>query len=148
MNTPAEVAEYRALEEAIPPHATVLENVAFAYLLDNRREHYLEASLPAMASPPPAPGWPIFSDGEALGQWLVSHGVDYLVYSYGDEAMQNDKMLPARIKDRKESEIVRSTNIAVLRAHEQYWELAKSRKRVFDDGKIFALDLKQRQDGK
>jgi hypothetical protein len=42
--------------------------------------------------------------------------------------------------------IVRSTNMAVLRAHEQYWELAKSRKRVFDDGKIFALDLRRRQE--
>ncbi len=147
LNTATEVAQYGALQEALRPHATVLENVTYAYLLDNKRETYLEASLPAMASPPPAPGWPVFRDGEALGQWLTSHGVDYLIYSYGDEAMQDEKTLSKAIRDPKTTVIVRSTNVATLRAHEQYWELARIRRRVFDDGAIFALDLRQRTAG-
>jgi hypothetical protein len=144
LNDAAEQARYKALQDALPAHAKVLENVTYAYLLDNRRETYLEASLPGMASPPPAPGWPVFGDGEALGEWLTGHGVDVLIYSYGDEAMQDERTLVKAIADPKTTVIVRSTNVATLRAHEQYWELAKTRKKVFDDGTIFALDLRQR----
>ena len=141
--SPTVVAEYRQLEEAVPQGAVALQTVAYPFLLDNTHATYYEASLPAMASPPPAPGWPIFSSGETLGKWLVSHQVRYLIYSYGDLALQRDFEMPARIADPRTPVILRSTWTANLRAHAQYLELGATRKHIFDDGHIFVLDLTQ-----
>jgi hypothetical protein len=141
LNTPAELASYHAAQASIPPGAVVIENATYGYLFDNTRNTIYEASLPAMASPPPAPGWPILSGGEALAAWLQSHGVRYLIYSYGDEARQETEVLPIRIADLRESIVVRATQMAALKANHQFLELSRTRRKTFDDGMLFVLDL-------
>ena len=141
LNSSEELAEYRALQAAVPQNAVVLETVGYPYLLDNRRATYYEASLPALASPPPAPGWPILSDGEALGEWLRQHQVQYLMYSYADHAFQFDELMPKYIADPQWPLILHLTWIANLKAHAQYLELARNHRHVYDDGKIFLIDL-------
>jgi hypothetical protein len=141
LNTPAELASYYAAQASIPPGAVAIENATYGYLFDNTRNTIYEASLPAMASPPPAPGWPILSGGEALAAWLQSHGVRYLIYSYGDEARQETEVLPIRIADLRESIVVRATQMAALKANHQFLELSRTRRKTFDDGMLFVLDL-------
>jgi hypothetical protein len=141
LNPPDIVAEYKAVETSLPANSVALVTVNYPYLLDNRKNTYDEASLPAMASPPPAPGWPIFSNGEALGDWLLSHGVRYLIYEYDGRILIEDETMQQRIADTSQPVILRATWIAKLKAHEQYMELARGRQHIYDDGHIFVLDL-------
>jgi hypothetical protein len=144
LNTPFVQAEYRALQLAIPSGGVVLETVTYPYLFDFTRNTIYEASFPAIASPPPAPGWPIFSDGETLAAWLQTHGVRYLAYSFVDQKMDTDDLKRGN-ESPTTTAVVRATGIALLRSHEQYAELAKTRKHIYDDGSIYVLDLQERQ---
>ena len=143
LNTAATLAEYQNLQAALPPNSVVLEQVLFPYLLDNRKQTFYEASLPAMASPPPAPGWPILSDGNALAEWLLSHHVRYLMYSYGDSSGWPDPFLREQMANTAQTAIMHSTLTADYLAHQQYLQLYRTRHHVFDDGHIFVLDLQQ-----
>ena len=140
LNSAGVEAEYRAVQKALPAGAAAIESVTYPYLFDFRRNRIDEASFPGMASPPPAPGWPIFGSGEELGAWLQAHGVRYLIYAYVDQALDTKNELRNAADERKPA-VVRATGMALVLAHAQYDELARTRRRVYDDGSIYILDL-------
>lgn len=141
ITSPEVRSEYAALQAAIPPHGVVLETVAYAFLLDYRRQQIYMADVPGGASLPP--GWPARRSGEALADYLKSCGIRYLAYSYHDGVELNDEAATYTMHDPHATQWIHSENALQLDAHHQYEELAQTRRHLFDDGQLFVLDLEQ-----
>jgi hypothetical protein len=141
-------AQYAALEEAIPARSNALTSVLDPFLLDFRKSNILIADWPGAASP--KPGWPLWDNADSLAQFLLAHNIRYLIYSY------NDCNLPAEFPDchtaldslqsekranKNLTQWIREEAAVGYDARHQYEELGRTRHRIYDDGKIFILDL-------
>jgi hypothetical protein len=136
---PASVAaEYAAAQRAIPTDAAVLATVNNSFLLDYRAPNIFIADYPGASSLPP--GWPSQGDGEALAKYLLANNLRYLVYSYADFA-GFDQAAPHVISDPTRTQWIHSEAKITLRSHQQYVELAQTRRRLYDDGQMYVLDL-------
>jgi hypothetical protein len=131
-------AEYAAVQQAIPTDAPTLATVNNPFLFDYRTRSIKIADYPGAASLPP--GWPSHQDGEALARYLLANHLRYLVYDYGYFA-DFDREAPHVIADASRTEWIHSEAKIALRSHQQYAELARTRRRLYDDGNIYVLDL-------
>ena len=137
---PADVREeYAAMEAAIPRDGKVLETLNYSFLLDFGARDIYMADMPGGASLPS--GWPARQPGDALAKYLLDHGIRYLAYSYGDSASQPDEATLHQMNDTGATVWIRTEAEIVHGAHQQYRELAGSRRHLFDDGRIYVLDL-------
>jgi hypothetical protein len=135
--------EYVALNAALPRQGTVLETLNYPFLLDFARHRIFSADFPASASLPP--GWPIYGDGESFAHYLHGHGIRYLAYAYGDSAFLVDAEASAAQTNPSVTQAWRNILFLLLHAHHQYAQLAQTRRHIYDDGKIYVLDLEARQ---
>ena len=78
-----EILDYRTIQKSIPEGETILARVDKPFLLDFKRNTIFIADWPGEVSPPP--GIPSFQGSETLADYLLSHQIRYLVYSYGNE---------------------------------------------------------------
>ena len=138
--TPAPVqAEYAAIQAALPADGITLESVGYAFLLDYGTRPILMADIPGAASLPA--GWPAKQSGEALGAYLLDHHIRYLLYAYNDGVETSDAAALYTMHDPHATQWIHSENEIQLDAHHQFEELAQTRKHLYDDGKIYLLDL-------
>ena len=135
--------EYVALNAALPREGIVLETLDYPFLLDFTRHHIFSADFPASASLPP--GWPIFGNGESLARYLHGHGIRYLAYAYGDSAFLVDEEASAGQTNPSVTQAWRNILFLLLHGHQQYAQLARTRRHIYDDGRIYVLDLEARQ---
>jgi hypothetical protein len=135
--------EYAALNAALPREGILLETLDYPFLLDFARHRIFSADFPASASLPP--GWPIYGDGESLARYLHGHGIRYLAYAYGDSAFLVDEEASAGQTNPSVTQAWRNILFLLLHAHHQYAQLAQTRRHIYDDGKIYVLDLQARQ---
>jgi hypothetical protein len=131
-------AEYAAMQAAIPTNAAVLATVNDPFLLDFRAHSISIADYAGTASLPP--GWPSRQDGEALARYLLANNLRYLVYSYKDFA-GFDEGAPYVIHDASRTQWIHSQAAITLGSHQQYAELAATRRHLYDDGQMYVLDL-------
>jgi hypothetical protein len=131
-------AEYAAVQQAIPTDAAALASVDNPFLFDFRAHSIHIADYPGAASPPP--GWPARQDGEALARYLLANHLRYLIYDYAYFA-DFDLEAPHVIADASRTQWIHSEAQITLRSHQQYAELARTRLHLYDDGKIYILDL-------
>jgi hypothetical protein len=136
--SPAEEAAYRNMQLAVPPGQKILVRLDKNFLLDFRRNIIYINDLPGGASLPP--GIPIFKGPEALADYLLKHGIRYLAYSYGDEAAFSRHDYADRLKPNVNIWLRRGAQIA-YDFQDNCVLLGKSRKKLFDDGHMFVLDL-------
>ena len=141
--TPSVHAEYAAMQRALPPNLGsqadgTLATVGNSFLLDFRAHPIDIADYPGAASL--APGWPSRQDGEALAQYLLAHHLRYLVYNYADFA-GFDEGAPHVIADPSRTQWIHSEARIALRSHQQYAEVARTRRHLYDDGSMYILDL-------
>jgi hypothetical protein len=134
---PEERAEYAAMQQAIPADSSVLATVNDSFLLNFRAHDINVADFPGSAGLPP--GWPSQS-GDTLARYLLANRIRYLVFDYagfaGDEAIA-----PSALADPTRT-LWFHTEIAItLRSYHQFEELARTRRHLYDDGKMFVLDL-------
>jgi len=149
--TPASTrAEYKQLEAALPPGSTALTTVQNTFLLDFTRNNYLIADWAGAASP--KPGWPLWEDSEALAQFLLAHHVRYIIYGYEDCHLASNETSCQLVLDK--DQLKRRTDFTITQwireeaavgydARKQYMALSRTRRHIYDDGKIFILDLTQ-----
>jgi hypothetical protein len=135
---PAKLAEYAAMQHAIPTDEPTLATVGYSFLLDFRAHNISIADYPGTASLPP--GWPSRQNSEALANYLLAHHLRYLVYNYADFA-GFDHEAPHVITDASRTEWIHSQAKIALGSHQQYAELARTRRRLYDDGNMYVLDL-------
>ena len=65
----------------------------------------------------------------------------YLAYSYADGASETDRAAAEQSANPHNSQWIRAEAEIVLAAHRQYEELGRTRRRLYDDGHSFVLDL-------
>jgi hypothetical protein len=138
IDTPAEVSAYRDLQLAVPPGQKILVRMDKNFLFDFRRNSIYVNDLPGGASLPP--GIPIFKGPEVLANYLVQHGIRYLAYSYGDEATFSRALFGSRLEPQVNIWIRRGAEIA-FDFQDNVLALGKSRKKLYDNGRMFVLDL-------
>ena len=96
------------------------------------------ADFAGAASPPP--GWPARQGGEALARYLLANHLRYLVYDYAGFAGADHEAIHV-LGDPSRTQWIHSEAAIILDSHHQYAELAKTRRHLYDDGKIYVLDL-------
>jgi len=134
-----EVQTYKTLQQSVPPGVAILTRLDRPFLLDFKRNPVFLVDY-AEASPPP--GMPYSKGGEALARYLIPLPVRYVAYSYSDEAER--RSAPAH-------DVVSPWMRNQLRYTDDFEddleELAKTRRRIYDDGNNFVLDLLQSRTG-
>lgn len=75
---------YKNLSAAIPQNSGVLLRVDTPFLINSLHSKAFIADYPGSASP--APGMPVNQGPEALREYLLNQGVEYVVWGYANEA--------------------------------------------------------------
>lgn len=132
---------YQRLQEAVPPGVPFLARLDLPFLLDFRRNRVFLADSPGEVSPPP--GMPLGQGSEALASYLVSHEARYVAYSYRSQCGFTGEAMASRLLP-KGSSYLRAQTQMVLGVQKTLAELGQTRKRIYDDGEMFVLDLSQR----
>ena len=86
------------------------------------------------------PGIPVFKGSEAIASYLTEHGIRYLAYSYADEATFTKALFSGRLSPNVNIWIRRGAEIT-FDFQDNVAGLGRSRRRVFDDGKMFVVYL-------
>jgi len=134
------VLRHRKMQQSIPQGETVLTRLAYPFLLDFKRNRIFIADWPGGASLPP--GIPAFKGAEALANYLTSKSIRYVAYSYGDEALFWKKRFGKRVYQGHPR--IRTEAQHAFDFQDNLKQLGKTRKRIYDDGYIFVLDLLSR----
>ena len=143
---------YARMQASIPyPAASpngVLTSLENSFLLDFRHRDIFLADFPGDASP--KPGWPARQPGDALAAFLLQHNIRYLAFSY-DECDLHPPHQHCRemLEYENQKSIQNPDTTALIRgevesgrdARNQYAQLAATRTHLYDDGKIYVLDL-------
>lgn len=132
----SEIDAYEKLQQSVPRGETFLARLDKPFLLDFRRNTVFLMDQPGEASPPP--GMPLFHGPEPLASYLTK-SIRYVAYSYGDEAgftrYFSYRLSPYNnLWDRTHAQ-------HTFDVQDNLAELGKTRRRIFDDGKNFVLDL-------
>jgi hypothetical protein len=125
---------YLAAQSSIPAGATVLTRLTLPFLLDFRRNQIYVADIPGGASPPP--GMPTDEGPEALASYLNKQNIRYVAFSHGNKTF--DVPPPP-----DPSPWIRSEHEFTFEFEENVSALGVTRKRIYDDGDIFVIDLDQ-----
>jgi len=133
-----EVEQYTKMLQAIPKGETILTRMQKPFLLDFSRNRVFIVDLPGGASLPP--GMPAFKGSEALANYLTSKSIRYVGYSYASEAGFSKKEFGGRLRS------IAPVWLRTVARHsfdfqENLKALGKTRKRIYDDGNKFVLDL-------
>lgn len=132
--------EYKRLQLGVPAGETILARLAYPFLLDFRRNRVLVPDWPGGASPPP--GMPLSQGSEALADYLLGHSIRYVAYSYASEA-NYPKTLAVRLGPESHP-LTRATTARTFTFQNYVSELGATRRRLYDDGTDFVLDLGDR----
>jgi len=138
INNSSEIASYRAMQLSVPAGQKMLVFLDKHYLLDFRRNPIYINDTPGGASLPP--GMPAFKGPEPLADYLLAVGVRYLAYSYADNA----NFTRAEFGSRLDPEVNVNLRVGAKMAfdfEDNISLLGETRRRIFDNGKIFVLDL-------
>ena len=135
------VFRHTRMQQSIPQGETVLARLAYPFLLDFKRNRIFIADWPGGASLPP--GMPSFKGAEALANYLISKSIRYVAYSYANEANFSWKLYGKRINHGNNT--IRTLARHAFDFQNNLKQLGKTRKRIYDDGYIFVLDLLNRR---
>lgn len=131
----------RGMQAAVPPGQVLVVRLADPFLLDFDRNPIYVIDHPAMVSP--TPGMPTFKGGEALAQYLQGLAIRYVAFSYRTEANYSQQRFGERLTPQTHP-AYRAIAAHVFDFNQSLQQLGRSRKRIYDDGDIFVLDLAQR----
>jgi hypothetical protein len=130
---------YRRAQESVPAGEPILSRDLATILYDYGRNPIYTLNDPGSCSPPP--GMPYFQGPEAVAAYLLSHNIRYVAYAYAEQAgypvvdnlwrLKPDRPYGHRITERAKVALDRVLG-----------ELGVSRRRIYDDGSLFILDLK------
>lgn len=130
---------YLKLQASIPAGAPILAMLDAPFWLDFRRNRIDLVDLPGAASP--APGMPL-DDDEALVRYLGGLGYRYVAFvrSSRSHGLYRREALTNLLRGSPNPQVV-ATVPFFLRMFDRFESLAKSRRILYDDGGMVALDL-------
>ncbi len=132
------ISPLRRAQQSIPEGEVVLARLIRPYLLDFTRNRIFIIDEPGSASLPP--GMPFFQGGEALAQYLLSKSIRYVIYAYRHEADFKREHYGNRL-ERHVPGWIRMLARDTFDFQDNLSELGKTRKRIYDDGEVFVLDI-------
>jgi hypothetical protein len=141
LNPEIERQTYITLQQSIPAGEAWLSRLEFPFLSDFRRNLILIADWPGNASLPP--GMPLNQGSDALADYLLSQSIRYVAYTSGTEAGFRRQDFISRL-DSSERQWIKVTTQNTFTFQDHLLELSKTRKKLYDDGKHFVLDINQR----
>jgi hypothetical protein len=130
---------YRQLQATIPAGAPMLVMLDEAFWFDFRRNPINLVDLPGASSP--APGMPL-DDDDRLAGYLGAQGYRYVAFvrPTASRSIYRRDLWNRKLASAPEP-IWRLTAPFYLKAFDRFEGLAKSRKHLYDDGRMVALDL-------
>jgi hypothetical protein len=128
-------SQYAAMQQSIPQGEIVLTRLDAPFILDFKRNQIFIADWPGGASLPP--GMPAFKGHEALANYLVSQSIRYIAYSSWslNHPADVDTSGPGL------SSWFRLQSQLSHDFRDNVQQLAKTRKKLYQDGENFVLDL-------
>lgn len=135
-----QIEQYIKMQESIPEGETLLTRLQKPFLLNFKRNTIFIADWPGGASPPP--GMPLFKGSEPLADYLTSQSIKYVASFYTKEGGSPEKYFSKQVETTNTWLENQAKNSLDFEFNLQ--ELGKTRKRVYDDGDIFILDLLSR----
>ena len=136
-----EVFRYAKMQQSIPQGETVLTRLAYPFVLNFKRNRIFIADWPGGASLPP--GMPSFKRAEPLADYLISKSIRYVAYSYGNKALFWKERFGKRVNAGHPR--IRTEARHTFDFQDNLEKLGQTRKRIYDDGNIFVLDLLKRR---
>ena len=133
-----EAAAYRQLQQSVPPGQVILARLDKPFLLDFKRNTVFVMD-DAVAGPPP--GMPLARAGEPLARYLSGQSIRYVAFSYADAAGRR-----ASGPSTADSPLTAYERLSTGAFEDSLAQLSRTRKRLFDDGSNFVLDLSQPAD--
>jgi hypothetical protein len=130
--------KYSKMLDSVPEGEIVLTRLDKPFLMNFKKHTIWIADCPGGASLPP--GMPSFKGEEALADYLVSHSIRYVAYSYANEANFPRKSLEVRLNPEWPSWL-KNQALNSFEFQESLQKLGESRKRIYDDGENFVIDL-------
>ncbi len=130
----------RRMQQAVPAGERLLVMIERPYLLDYARNPIEHLDYPGAASP--APGIPLLAGSEKVAAYLVARGTRYFAFATPDHP-RDDLYSRAKWKTLLTGP-TRMWRIAAplfLAAFDTVDELARSRRRIYDDGHLIVIDL-------
>ncbi len=133
---------YEALQATIPAGAPLFAMLDRPFWLDFRRNPVTVIDLPGQVAPPP--GMPL-DDDDALAAYLARQGFRYLAFvrSTSSESLYRRRGWMQMLAPTAPA-YWKACAPFYLKAFDRFESLATSRKRLYDDGKMIALDLAAR----
>ena len=131
--------ETQAAQNSIPSGARILVRTSKPYQFDFRRNPIYVVDW---YGPSPPPGIPYTGNAEDLAQYLRAQRVQYVIYSYGDEAGFPYEEFKTRLQLPTHAVGITAKHIFAFQTRLD--EMGHIYKRIYDDGNLFVLDLNQR----
>ncbi|MBA7465090.1 hypothetical protein ES707_00252 [subsurface metagenome] len=132
-----QMAAYRKAQYAVPAREIILTRLRSPFLLDFKRNRIFFVDMLILG---PSPGMPVFRGGDAVANYLISQGIRYIMYSYGDEGVRERGAFLHHLKHTPDT-WVKQQALFTLRFHDDLDEMGVTRKRIYDNGQIFVIDL-------
>jgi len=130
--------KYAKMLDSVPQKSRVLTRLDNTFLMNFKKHTIWIADFPGGASLPP--GMPSFKGEEALADYLVSHSIRYVAYSYANEAnFPRNVLEPILIPS--PNKWVENQALNAFEFQDSLQKLGKTRKRIYDDGQNFVIDL-------
>jgi hypothetical protein len=135
----AEYSRHRNAQASIPVGEALFSSGLYTLLYDYSRNRIFNANVPGGASPPP--GMPYFQGPEKVAAFLLNNDIRYVSYHYEDQAgypvLGNLwRLYPTRPYTHR---ALTRSKFALDRV---LGKLGHSRRRIYDDGTLFIIDLK------
>lgn len=134
-----EVSNYTKLSEVTSAGETILMRLEKPFLLDFKHKGIFVIDMPGGSSLPP--GMPFFQGSEALADYLTSKSIRYVAYSYASEAGFARDEYEWMLDPQKSSPWYILYAKYTFDFQDNLKELGETRKRIYDDGNHFVLDL-------
>ncbi len=134
-----ELLGYQQMQNAIPEKEKVLVRLNKNFALDFNRNVLYVADYPGGSSLPP--GMPFRKGEEALASYLIANSIYYVAYSYKDQAMFTREQFGNRL-DMTMNSWIRTEADHTFLFQDDVEKLGKTRKRIYDDGTEFVIDVR------
>ena len=140
ISTQKEIDTYAKIQQAIPKEEILLSRLNKPFLFDFRRNIIFIIDAPAASLPP---GMPFFKGAQPFAEYLISKSIRYVAYDYGKPPTVHKKFWEKKLKEEGEKihPWVRNHARYTIELHDNIESLGKTKKRIYDDGKIFVIDL-------
>lgn len=142
ISTEMEMIRIKKIQESIPPHTKMLVRLDLPFLANFNLHNISVMDWPGNAGP--KPGTPFAESPENLANYLRAQKIEYLVYSYKNEALfsSNDPELASRLNH--SNPWIRTQASRTFAVQNQISLLSKEYHIVYDNGRDFVLDLNQK----